>query len=246
MKITNVHVGTIHQKVRFANWYENCKLIWQLQSNSHVLVYGFYVNISNFHMRDTAGLKTFSGKEFFGWIAVWMTKTQREQSLAKPSKIHILIQIPVRIQSDSYLKWWFLRSLTHSWHFHDTFVTLSWHFHHTREKVWSLNMDRHKESIYLLSWFCNQSSISKIFCVCLANCKKYHTFYMWVLGMSEGNTLLLAEYFCDYSLTPITLHEILFSLFFTIRTRLRSENNTRATPYWHQNRPTMVAGGFCP
>jgi hypothetical protein len=47
-------------------------------------------------MRDTAGLKTFSGKEFFGWIAAWMTKTQREQSLAKPSTIHILIHIPVR------------------------------------------------------------------------------------------------------------------------------------------------------
>jgi hypothetical protein len=47
-------------------------------------------------MRDTAGLKTFSGKEFFGWIAAWKTKTQREQSLAKPSTIHILIQIPVR------------------------------------------------------------------------------------------------------------------------------------------------------
>ena len=96
MKITNVHVGTLHQKVRFANWYENCKLIWKLQSNSHVSVYGSYVDICNFHMRDTAGLKTFSGKEFFGWIAAWMTKTQREQSLAKPSTIHILIQIPVR------------------------------------------------------------------------------------------------------------------------------------------------------
>jgi hypothetical protein len=33
----------------------------------------------------------------FGWIAAWMTKTQREQSLAKPSTIHMLILIPVMI-----------------------------------------------------------------------------------------------------------------------------------------------------
>jgi hypothetical protein len=34
-------------------------------------------------MRDRAGLKTYSGKEYFGWIAAWMTKAHREQSLAK-------------------------------------------------------------------------------------------------------------------------------------------------------------------
>ncbi len=53
---------------------------------------------------DTAGMKTYSGTECFGWIAVWMTKTQREQSLAKPSKIYILIPIPVLAHSNSYFK----------------------------------------------------------------------------------------------------------------------------------------------
>jgi hypothetical protein len=58
-----------------------------------------------FSHEDTAGLKTCSLKEFCGWIAAWMTKkTLREQSLAKPSTIHVLIQIPVRRQSDSYFK----------------------------------------------------------------------------------------------------------------------------------------------
>jgi hypothetical protein len=47
---------------------------------------------------DTAGLKTCSGNEFLGWIAAWMKKTHREESLAKPSTIHILILIPVRRQ----------------------------------------------------------------------------------------------------------------------------------------------------
>jgi len=46
-------------------------------------------------MRDTAGLKACSEKEFIGWIEAWMTKSHREQSLAKPSTIHILILIPV-------------------------------------------------------------------------------------------------------------------------------------------------------
>ena len=65
-------------------------------------MYGSYVDIGNFHMRDTAGLKTCSGKEFLGWIAAWMTKTHREQSLSKHYTIHILILIPVITQSDSY------------------------------------------------------------------------------------------------------------------------------------------------
>ena len=45
-----------------------------------------------FSYEDTAGLKTCSGNEFLGWIAAWMTKNSydREESLAKPSMIHIL------------------------------------------------------------------------------------------------------------------------------------------------------------
>jgi hypothetical protein len=49
------------------------------------------------------GIENLFWKEFLGWIAAWMTKTHREQSLAKPSTNHILILIPVRRQSDSYL-----------------------------------------------------------------------------------------------------------------------------------------------
>ena len=60
------------------------------------------MDVCNFHIRDSTGLKTCSGKEFLGRVAAWMTKTHREQSLAKPSMI-ILIPIPVRRQSDSYI-----------------------------------------------------------------------------------------------------------------------------------------------
>jgi hypothetical protein len=67
-------------------------------------VYGSYVVVCNSHIGDTAGLKTCSGKEFFGWIAAWMTKTHWEQSLTQPSMIDILILIPVRRQSDAYFK----------------------------------------------------------------------------------------------------------------------------------------------
>jgi hypothetical protein len=57
-----------------------------------------------FSYEDTAGLKTCFGYEFLGWIAAWMTKNSWEESLAKPSTIHILILIPVRRQSDSFSK----------------------------------------------------------------------------------------------------------------------------------------------
>ncbi len=36
MKIANVHVGTIHQIVRIANWYENCKLIQKMQTDKKI------------------------------------------------------------------------------------------------------------------------------------------------------------------------------------------------------------------
>jgi hypothetical protein len=37
--------------MKIANWYEYCKLIWELQSYSHVSVSSSYVDVCNFHMR---------------------------------------------------------------------------------------------------------------------------------------------------------------------------------------------------
>ncbi len=37
--------------MKIANWYENCKLIWKLQSSSHISVYSSYLDVCNFHMR---------------------------------------------------------------------------------------------------------------------------------------------------------------------------------------------------
>jgi hypothetical protein len=105
MKIANVNVGPIHQNVRIANikianWNKNCKLMWKLQSNSHFSMYG---NVPP-PKTNTAwvpgwcpavatgmGLKTCSGKEFLGWVAAWMTNTHREQSLAIPSTIILIV-----------------------------------------------------------------------------------------------------------------------------------------------------------
>jgi len=61
-------IWKLQTDMKIANWYENCQLIWKLQSNSHVSMFGSYVDVCNFHMRDTPGLKTCSGKEFLGWI----------------------------------------------------------------------------------------------------------------------------------------------------------------------------------
>ncbi len=65
-------IWRLQTDMKIANWYENCKF----QSNSHVLVYRSYVDICNFHMRHS-GNETCSGTACFGSIAVWMTKTQR-------------------------------------------------------------------------------------------------------------------------------------------------------------------------
>ena len=112
--------------------------------------------------------------------------------------------------------------MTLLWHFHDTFIT---HVKKCDRSTWT-----NTKKVPLIKLVLQPKSYFQDFCVCLANCKKYHTFYMWVLGMSEGNTILLAEYF----------YFPYFLLF--LRTRLCSENNTRVMPNWHQNRPTMVAG----
>ncbi len=50
-------------------------------------------------------------KECFRSIALWMTKTQRNNLLQNlPQFINILIPTPMRTQSDSYFKAWFLCS----------------------------------------------------------------------------------------------------------------------------------------
>jgi hypothetical protein len=91
--------------MKIANQYENCKaiitfwcmvptwtfaiFIWETQRDWKLVP----------EMNFSVGLRR-------GW-----QKTHREQSLAKPSTIHILILIPVQRQSDSYFMRWFLRSL---------------------------------------------------------------------------------------------------------------------------------------
>ena len=76
--------------MKIANQYENCKAIlmfrcmvptWTLQ----------------FSYERHSGIENLFRNEFLSWIVAW-TKNSREQSLAKPSTIHILILIPVRRQ----------------------------------------------------------------------------------------------------------------------------------------------------
>ncbi len=88
------HDVRIANWLKIANWYENCKMIWKLQSKSHDLVESSYVDVCNFHTkrRHSGNESFFLGTECFGWIAAWMTKTQREQSLAKLSTISMLIE----------------------------------------------------------------------------------------------------------------------------------------------------------
>ncbi len=111
MKIANVHVGTIHRSVRIANWYQNWKLIWKLQTDMRIAK-----QFSRFGVLFLRGRLQFSyetqrewtlvlkQKECFRSIAVWMTKTQRDDlSQNLPRFINILIPIPMQTQSDSYL-----------------------------------------------------------------------------------------------------------------------------------------------
>ncbi len=116
-KFAKVHVGTIHQNMRIAKliwklqtdmkiaiWYENCKAI---------LVFWYIVPTLKFaiFIWDTAGMKTCSGTErMFRFDCGVDDKNSTKQSLAKPSRIHILIPIPMLTQYDSYFKPWFLCS----------------------------------------------------------------------------------------------------------------------------------------
>ncbi len=106
MKIANVHVGTIHQNMRIANWYENCKLIWKLQTDMRIVKQFSCFSVFSMwtfaiFIWDTAGMKTCSGTECFGSIAVWMTKTQQN---------NLLQNLPLFIFSYQFLCW---RSLIH-------------------------------------------------------------------------------------------------------------------------------------
>ncbi len=120
MKIANVHVGTIHQNVRIANWYENCKLIWKLKTDMRtakqfscfgVLFLRGHLQFSYETQREWK--LVLKQKECFRLIAVWMTKTQQNDLLQNlPRFINILIPIPMPTQSDSYFKPWFHHALT--------------------------------------------------------------------------------------------------------------------------------------
>ncbi len=105
--------------MKIANWYENCKLIWKLQTDMRIAK-----QFSCFGVLFLCGCLQFSyetqrewklvlkQKECYRLIAVWMTKTQQNNLLQNlPQFIYILIPIPMRTQSDSYFKPWFLCSL---------------------------------------------------------------------------------------------------------------------------------------
>jgi hypothetical protein len=116
----------IHLKPRtkevLESWCENCKLIWNFQTDMKIANwYGNCKEILTFRcMVPTWTFVIFIWEtqqdwklvlERISWLdCVWMTKTHRRQSLAKPSTNHILILIPLRRQPDSYFKRWFLRS----------------------------------------------------------------------------------------------------------------------------------------
>ena len=123
MKIANLYENCKCPRRNYTPKRENCKLIWKLQTDMKIanwyenckaiLTYRCLVptwTFAIFIWKKQWDWKKFWKELFLGWIASWMTKTHREQSLAKPSTNHILILIPVRRQSDSYFKRWFLHS----------------------------------------------------------------------------------------------------------------------------------------
>jgi hypothetical protein len=103
--------------MKIANWYENCKLIWKLQSNSQVSVYSSYVDVCNFHMRHDSGNENLFWNRMFRFKCGVDDENSTKQSLAKPSTIHILIPIPMLKQSDLYFKPRFLCSQVKMAHF---------------------------------------------------------------------------------------------------------------------------------
>ncbi len=79
--------------MKIAYWYEICKLIWELQSNSHVLVYSFYMDVCNFHMRHSGNENLFWNRMF--WFNCGVDdKNSTKQSLAKPPQFVFQYQFP--------------------------------------------------------------------------------------------------------------------------------------------------------
>ncbi len=131
----------LQTNMKIANWHENCKLIWEWQSNYHVLVYSSYVDVCNFHMRHSRNENLFWKRMF--WLDCGVDdKNSTKQALAKPFMIHILIPIPMLTQSDSYFKPWFLCSLYHGGlplidnRQHQSIPTTHPVYTHTRLSLW--------------------------------------------------------------------------------------------------------------
>ncbi len=123
MKIANSYENCKHPRRNYTPKLENCKLIWKLQTDikianwyencKAILTFWCIVPTRTFaiFIWDTAGMKTCSGIErMFRFNCGVDNKNSMKQSLAKPSRIHILIPIPMLTQSDSYFKPWFLCS----------------------------------------------------------------------------------------------------------------------------------------
>ncbi len=69
MKIANFYVGTIHRNMRIANWYENCKQIWKLQTDMKIAK-----QITQwFNRHDAAGMNIDCSKNenFKEWVLPW-------------------------------------------------------------------------------------------------------------------------------------------------------------------------------
>jgi hypothetical protein len=123
MKIANPYENCKRPRRNHTPKSENCKLIWKLQTDMKIA--NQYENckaILTFRcMVPTWTFAIFIWETQRDWklvpemnfsVGLRRGKTHREEYLAKPSTNHILLLIPVRRQSDSYFKRWFLRSLS--------------------------------------------------------------------------------------------------------------------------------------
>ncbi len=120
MKIANSYENCKRPRRNYTPKCENCKLIWKLQTDVTIAnwyenckaILTFWCIVSTWmfaiFLRDKAGMKTCSETErMCPFDCSVDDKNSTKWSLAKPST---LIPIPMRTQSDSYFKPWFLCS----------------------------------------------------------------------------------------------------------------------------------------
>ncbi len=147
--------------MKIANWYENCKLIWGLQSNSHVFGVLFLCGSLQFSYETRQDWKLVLEQKKMFWFDCGVDdKNSTKPSLPKPSTIHILIPIPMLAQSNSYFKPWFLCSLSRLYNI-------------------SLNLNEHLK--YHTQWV-SAGIISHLFFKC-------HTWHVWHVKYHTYNSI---------------------------------------------------------